>query len=174
MDTHSDLHKEGVYAVRTPLREILFDTFAPTAYSARAEFCVRHNRLWSKAAQEGFQLVEFSPTGLVTVAKPTEAEEACIQGLPQTASEWELYASKNGADEAAHVIHRELAQRLREFDITHSTDAERSAFAIQTRDEMLQVMNKYSDFGARDTEPECVLCTVLERYFQLPQGAVPR
>lgn len=46
--------------------------------------------------------------------------------------------------------------------------------ALEVRDKMYKLMSKYSDDGARDTEPEGVLCDELERAFSLERYSVER
>jgi len=49
MDITTDFHQQGVFAVKNPNGQVLFDTFASTAYSARAEFGRRYNKKWHAA-----------------------------------------------------------------------------------------------------------------------------
>lgn len=56
MKTSTDLHQNGVFAVKDPNGNVLFDTFASTAYSARSEFGRRYNKKWHAAEKLGYTM----------------------------------------------------------------------------------------------------------------------
>lgn len=70
MNNQVDLFRKGVFAVKAPTGEVLFDTFEETAYSAKATFVRKHNKHFSRAQAEGYQLVEFTEQGTIDVSKP--------------------------------------------------------------------------------------------------------
>lgn len=46
--------------------------------------------------------------------------------------------------------------------------------AVEVRDKMHKLMNKYADDGAQDTEPQCVLVAELEQAFGLESYSLER
>ncbi len=58
-----DMHKQGMYVVIAPDGAPITESFATTGYSARAEFCRAHNKLWSKSVTEGFDIAELAIVG---------------------------------------------------------------------------------------------------------------
>ena len=55
-----------------------------------------------------------------------------------------------------------------------NSDLSERKLAEGVRDEMYKLMSKYSDSGACDTEPQCVLVGELERAFDLEQWSLER
>lgn len=71
-----------------------------------------------------------------------------------TADDWELYATKEGAEEAAQAINNALAKA-----VNAGLPAE------QVEDHMYKVMMGIRGFGALDTEPRQVLRVILSRIY---------
>lgn len=88
--------------------------------------------------------------------------------IPKTARQWELYTSKQGSAFAAKNLHARLTALLK----AHPERSLDNARFI--RDEMYVTMNKYRNYGARDTEPESILVEVIERELSLPEYSLTR
>lgn len=71
-----------------------------------------------------------------------------------SADDWELFATKEGAEEAAQLINGELAKAVNA-----------GLPADQVEDHMHKVMMGVRGFGALDTEPRQVLRTILSRIY---------
>lgn len=164
MHHHSDMHKHGCFAVKTPQGEVLFETFAATAYSARAAFLSRQPGPWSRAEAQGYTLAEFAQVGVVT-ARPRETVQASPLAalVPRSVAGWDLY-DKPGAEEAAVALGAALTDKL---TVLLASNEDRRLGARRIRDEMLALMDNYEKLGARDTEPEVVLTAVLARALDL-------
>jgi len=101
-----------------------------------------------------------------------------------TADGWQLYSFdaeeiENGKPDSASVA-RTLSMHL-SHKVTEAKRALRSEpclsekkLARRIRDEMYTLMDKYSDAGASDTEPQCVLVNELERAFGLDSYSLER
>lgn len=71
-----------------------------------------------------------------------------------TADQWQLYSTMDGADKVADKLNKMLNL------------VSQSCYDVGVaRDIMYHYMSEFDDFGARDTEPECVLCDALEELF---------
>jgi hypothetical protein len=86
-----------------------------------------------------------------------------IRTYTMTARDWQLYSSHAQSDYAAHRFNTVLRECM---------DARKTV--AETQDAMYEVMDLWVHTGARDTEPECVLCDVLELLYNLPDGSVDR
>jgi hypothetical protein len=168
MNTHSDFHKEGLFAVKDASGNVLTDTFATTAYSARSEFVHRHHLVWGQAQKKGYTLAEFAQIAEV-VDRPRPDRNFSV---PKTASEWQLYTSDPKSGAAAQALGERLEQLLR-IALAHSS-VDLHARAKQVRDKMYEEMDKYQNLGATDTEPECVLVETIERVLGLPPQSLGR
>lgn len=71
-----------------------------------------------------------------------------------TADDWELYTTKEGAEEAAQAINNALAEAVNA-----------GLPADQVEDHMHKVMMGIRGFGALDTEPRQVLRVILSRIY---------
>ena len=71
-----------------------------------------------------------------------------------TASDWELFTSKPGAEEAARHLNREFESLIRQGFSKEEVDSKMNA-----------LMETYSHLGARDTEPRYVLKQLLLEAF---------
>lgn len=76
---------------------------------------------------------------------------------------WQLYSGMSGVEDAARAIEEEYQKQIA------SSNKWR-----QIRDHMMGFMEQYENFGACDTEPECILCDRIEKDLELPRGTVPR
>ena len=103
----------------------------------------------------------------------SEREDPASYKCDLNASGWQLYSTQAGADDAAKVLSdgfNKYVAAQREIDDGRGDHAR--AQIVQR--EMYTLMKKYYDFGAGDTEPECVLCDQLERAFGLETDSVSR
>ena len=119
-----------------------------------------------------------------TPAKPTP-EYTCELSV----GEWQLYSYDDDGESKrrARVKRRaaSLSKRLTKLvraELASLGNSEswdvstrkRIAAAIRVRDKMYKLMSKYADDGARDTEPEGVLVSVLEIAFDLDSYSLER
>lgn len=165
MNTHSDFHKEGLFAVKDEFGNVLADTFATTAYSARSEFVHRHNLVWGQAQKKGYTLAEFAQ-----IAQVVDRPRPDNFTVPEMASDWQLYAGPQ-SDVAAQELGKKLAQLLR---IAIANQRCTLAEAVRIRDEMYKEMDKYTGTGATDTEPETILVETIERALGLSTQSLGR
>ena len=77
--------------------------------------------------------------------------------------EWQLYSTVRGVGLISNILTKKL-QKLAAI--------ETNPFII--RDKMFEVMTKYRKWGARDTEPECVVCEEIEKLKGLPVNSLGR
>ena len=168
MNEHRDMHKPGVYGVKAPSGEILFDTFANTGYSARAEFVNRYNKRWSVAEAAGYTLAEFTQSAVVLTTRDPIAVK-----VPQTSDEWSLYGGK-AAEEAAQALGKLLREKLAAVLPLQSTGACMQKVAEAIRDEMYDAMDTYCNEGACDSEPEAILVQTIEKALGLGYGELTR
>ena len=91
-----------------------------------------------------------------------------------TAGDWQIYQSMQGSGIAASILTRLLEKQIRKAKekIAEGYDASKQAIAV--RDRMLFTMTKLRKYGARDTEPECVLVETIEKELNLMPMSVPR
>lgn len=86
--------------------------------------------------------------------------------IPITAGDWELFVDMPGVGRAAKRMTGALKRSIKRFDSlrrsTHS-DPVLALYAAYTQ-VMAETMNKFSDFGATDTEPRNVAQGHLARY----------
>lgn len=168
MKEHRDMHKPGVYGVKTPTGEWLFDTFAGTGYSARAEFVNRYNKRWSVAEAEGFAIAEFVQSAtVVTTRDPIDVK------VPRTSEEWSLYGG-TAAEEAAQALGDLLQAKIVAALPLRATGISMQKVAESIRDEMYAAMDAYCDEGACDSEPEAILVQTLEKALGLGYGELTR
>jgi hypothetical protein len=94
----------------------------------------------------------------------------------RTAEEWQLYDSKAGAEPAAAALSAALTRLVSaaKAELVENRLLSEEKLAYRVRDEMYRLMDAYGQFGACDTEPECVLVAELERAFGLPEWSVDR
>lgn len=78
--------------------------------------------------------------------------------VPDTASEWQLYANEPGAARAAKALAAGVRKVLK--DKTAGTNLHQS---VKTH--VFPVMSKYANFGAWDTEPMWVLRDTLAKAY---------
>ena len=135
MKTTTDLHQNGVFAVKDPNGNVLFDTFASTAYSARSEFGRIYNKKWHAAEKLGYTMHGYAEdVKIVSLPReddtpPTDAEQR-IAELEAIEQPLDVIQAGNGGDfgMAEHEeLHRLRAARdLQEFkdnlDIPRSAD----------------------------------------------------
>ena len=100
---------------------------------------------------------------------PDEVER--LFNIPMTAAAWDLYAGHAGAEDAAQMLGNTLRDKLDDARATGRCNLETAG---QIRDSMYHEMNKCLRFGARDTEPEIILVTAIERALGLHDGALER
>jgi hypothetical protein len=101
-------------------------------------------------------------TGAMTMA-------SILKGIPTTASDWQLFTSMEGAEEAAGKIAQAFSDALRTYytpDIALDEDA-RTLARSQVRKATQVVMKTWSDFGATDSEPLYVLYGLLDKAFPM-------
>jgi hypothetical protein len=67
--TTEDWHRKGLFIMVDPQGEYLMATLCDTAYSTRAEFVRNANRPWSRAVQEGYRVVELTPSQVIADAR---------------------------------------------------------------------------------------------------------
>ena len=91
-----------------------------------------------------------------------------------TAGDWQIYQSMQGSGIAASILTRLLEKQIRKAKekIAEGYDASKQAIAV--RDRMLFTMTKLRKYGARNTEPECVLVETIEKELNLMPMSVPR
>lgn len=176
MNTTTDFHQTGVFAVKDPDGNVLFDTFASTAYSARATFGRLYNKKWHAAEQQGYTMHGYGETVKV-VSEPREGDSAATDAtsadldIPRTADEWDIYSDKPGAEQAAAALGDKLEELLRAaLQANNRTHEE----AVRIRDLMYAEMEKYEGIGATDTEPETILCSRIESALGLKYDSLPR
>jgi len=92
-----------------------------------------------------------------------------------TADGWQLYAMK-GAKAVAADLSGTLTVRVREAkaQLAKEPCLSKRKLAKQIRDKMYETMSRVYKFGARDTEPECVLVSELETAFGLKDHSLRR
>ena len=83
------------------------------------------------------------------------------------AEEWGLFYME-GNELAAEALTKELDQLIGQALVLIKKDhINRMLLAKQIRDKMYLIMDKYSDLGARDTEPESFLVSTIESKLDL-------
>lgn len=165
MNTHSDFQKEGLFAVKDANGDVLTDTVATTAYSARSEFVHRHHLIWSQAQKKGYTMAEFAQ-----IAEVVDRPRLDTYPVPKTSSDWSLYGGAR-SDMAAKALGEKLEQLLR---IARANQRCTLAEATRIRDEMYKEMDKFEGTGATDTEPEVILVETIERALGLPSQSLGR
>jgi hypothetical protein len=108
MKTTTDIHQNGVFAVKAPDGNVLFDTFASTAYSARANFSRTYNKKWYAAAKLGYTMFGYAEAVQVLTeqregdtsvsADDTAASEARIAELEAIEQPLAVIEAGNGGD----------------------------------------------------------------------------
>lgn len=166
MQTHTDFHQKGVFAVKDADGNILFDTFADTAYSARAEFVRTYNKRWSVAEVQGYTMAQFKQVAQVVSKPATNALP-----VPKTVRGWSLYEEAPNAVEAAENMGGQLEKLLRAARANDRCNLEE---ARRIRDYLYQEMDKYEEAGARDTDPESILVHTIEVCLGLASGSLSR
>lgn len=85
-----------------------------------------------------------------------------------TADDWDLYCGIDGTEEVAAILSKALTEEVNKvFDLGKNVKLDHYYYAEQIRDKMYELMEKYAEFGAGDTEPECALVEELEKVFKL-------
>jgi hypothetical protein len=91
--------------------------------------------------------------------------------VPTTADNWQLYASLEGAPEAAFRLSALLREKLTQARLVEECNL---TVAARIRDEMYAEMARFSKLGATDTEPECVLVAAIEKALGLERETLSR
>jgi hypothetical protein len=86
-----------------------------------------------------------------------------VKSYQLTRRDWQLYSNHAQSNYAANRFNAVLRENV-----------EKGATWKTTQQAVYREMDLYNATGARDTEPECVLCEVLEILYDLPQGVVNR
>lgn len=92
--------------------------------------------------------------------------------LPRTAQDWQLYTSKPGAGVAARCLTAALGRLLKEAD-RHKVEGyipTRQTVGALIQKHLYPVMERYTKFGATDTEPRCVAYDTVEKALGLKRG----
>jgi hypothetical protein len=136
MNTTTDFHQQGVFAVKDPNGNVLFDTFASTAYSARATFGQLYNKKWRAAEELGYTMYGYTETVKV-VSEPRGGEDAPVSDTDKRIDELEaieqpldVIEAGNGGDfgkaEYEELYRLRAARDLQEFkdnlDIPRTAD----------------------------------------------------
>lgn len=113
----------------------------------------------------------------------TDTEYTC----KLTASGWQLYTyewdDEDGASKRRARSKRRgesLSKRLTKLvraakaRLAQNPQLSERKLAIEVRDKMHKLMDKYIEDGAQDTEPQCVLVSELEEAFGLEQYSLER
>jgi hypothetical protein len=89
---------------------------------------------------------------------------------------WQLYSETKGVGKVARSLSAKLTTRVKKAKARLKKEPALSErkLAAEIRDDMYGHMSKVSDFGARDSEPECVLVAELESAFDLDQYSLER
>jgi hypothetical protein len=84
--------------------------------------------------------------------------------LPRTAQDWQLYCSKSGVGVAARSLNAALRRLLKEAEQykTQGYVATRQTVGLLIGKHLYPVMERYSAWGATDTEPRCVAYEAVE------------
>ena len=100
------------------------------------------------------------------------------------ANGWQLYSfdadeiadGKPDSDAVAKTLSEELTNRVRAARkrLSEESCISELKLAKKIRDEMYEIMDKYSDAGACDTEPQCALVSELEAAFGLDAYSLDR
>ena len=171
MNTTTDFHQQGVFAVKDPAGNVLFDTFDSTGHASRATFERVYNKKWRKAEALGYTMFGYAETVQV-VSAPREGEAEGIQAvevdldIPKTADEWDFYSDKPGAEEAAETLGAKLEELVLAARAANNCTLDE---ARRIRDLMYIEMDKYEGIGARDTEPETILVSRIEAALELTE-----
>jgi hypothetical protein len=92
-----------------------------------------------------------------------------LDGIPATASDWQLYSTELGAEEAARHIAQTLSDSIRE----HFTPAiafdkrARGIAATQVFNDTYAVIEQYGDLGSLDGECRSLLSQLVEQVFRV-------
>lgn len=101
MNTTTDFHQQGVFAVKDPNGNILFNTFDGTGHSSRATFERIYNKKWRKAEALGYTMFGYAETVQV-LTEPREAvsssTEARIEELEAIEQPLDVIGAGNGGD----------------------------------------------------------------------------
>lgn len=117
-----------------------------------------------------------------------ELNESLESKIPMNARGWELYTSMGAKANAAGkglgtLLIKKISQTPKGLlddskDYLAGGYEKRmkglGAHAKKIRDEMYKEMDKYREFGARDTEPESILVAVIEAALNLPEYSLDR
>lgn len=92
------------------------------------------------------------------------------------AHNWQLYSDMDGAEGVARHLSSRLTTLVRKAkaDLRAHPMLSELKLAKSIRDEMYELMEKYSRCGASDTEPSGVLVEELEEAFGLEQYSLER
>lgn len=89
MNTTTDFHQQGVFAVKDPAGNVLFDTFDSTGHASRATFERVYNKKWRKAEALGYTMFGYTETVQVVSApregdtSPTDARIEELEAIEQ-------------------------------------------------------------------------------------------
>jgi len=93
-----------------------------------------------------------------------------------SAEDWQLYTASKDCSKAAAAINAEMTRLVQDAQAKLADDpclSERK-LAERVRDEMHVVLDRYSKFGACDTEPQCALVAEIERALGLSEYSLDR
>lgn len=159
MNTTTDFHQQGVFAVKDAQGNVLFDTFASTAYSARANFGRIYNKKWRAAEQQGYTMHGYAESVKV-VSESREGEDVPVSDADKRIAELEaieqpldVIEAGNGGDFGKSEY--EELHRLRAVRDSQSVEAD--LVIPRTADEW----DLYSDRGGAGYAAE-VLANKLE------------
>lgn len=93
-----------------------------------------------------------------------------------SARDWQLYSDMPRASRAARAISKSVTSHVRralaKLEKNPQLSEKKLAYEVQAK--VRKVMSTYAEFGACDSEPDGVLCAVLEGAFGLDKYSVER
>lgn len=88
---------------------------------------------------------------------------------------WQLYCEEAEADAAAKDLSEKLSVLLTDADkLIKQGAVSKESTAIGIRNTMYKIMDRYTHLGARDTEPECILCGLIEKGLGMEEYSLER
>lgn len=110
---------------------------------------------------------------MVTVndTEQNKMAQEILKGIPTTASDWQLYSSEAGAEDAAKYLAQKLSDAIRtHFTVAIALDYEARE---QARNVVFLLMNRaldeMSDYGATDGEAHDVMTRIVNKAFPREQ-----
>lgn len=167
MNTHSDFHKQGLFAVQTPAGDYL--EIGTTAHAARAQAIHSEGLIWKKLEEKGYKIMELAPVAQVVAPKndASPVGPAADADIDEIHIHWELYSGYAETPAAEKELTRVLLAEIRAVRAEREPTMED---AIAIRDRMYKLMSKYSRLGACDTEPETALVIAIEQLIPAAKG----